>query len=79
MTNKSEAASSTQPRTCPTCGSDSRAITVKRRCEMTAPPELWKWVKDERLTCTDFIECADPWHDVVSRSQPEMAQGREEK
>lgn len=49
--------------TCPTCGSDARNNRGVKRCKMACPPENWRWVKDEQLTCTDYIECADPWHE----------------
>jgi hypothetical protein len=34
------------------------------------PPVNWKWVRDEYGRCTDFIECCNPWHELVAASLP---------
>jgi hypothetical protein len=65
------AASLPQPReVCPTCGSNKRDLRVRQECKYMCPPVNWKWVRDEYGRCTDFIECCNPWHELVAASLP---------
>jgi hypothetical protein len=66
-----DAASLPQPREiCPTCGSNKRDLRVRQECKYMCPPVNWKWVRDEYGRCTDFIECCNPWHELVAASLP---------
>lgn len=66
-----DAASLPQPReVCPTCGSNKRDLRVRQECKYMCSPVNWKWVRDEYGRCTDFIECCNPWHELVAASLP---------
>lgn len=63
-----------RPERCPTCLSENVDEPQRKECAFMCPPANWRWVTDEFLNATDFIVCADPWHDQTGHSTPATPQ-----